>query len=284
MRKYISFLKTQKRGVDVLIGADGTNSQVAVAFDVERKTTRGRLSLGVTCNFHNTNSEAEKNMQQRGIVRNYDQGWFNALEKKTGIYLDDYVYFREETHHYFVMTARLTSLISRGVVKDGPETIKEKIDKRDVKNLEEFVKDVAMHCGLPADKCKLLNGVGDLALFDFSTRTVCTEQAKVIMTNRGAQLLVIMIGDALVEPFWPQGTGANRSILSAMDSAWIVKSYYKKGRLGQSLLPNQPTPDNLASKWMKIMKKLVVCQPADLVTNSGSHTIDPRTRYKNLFY
>jgi hypothetical protein len=37
------------------------------------------------------------------------------------------------------------------------------------------------------------------------------------------QLLGILVGDALVEPFWPLGTGANRAILSSLDAAWSVK-------------------------------------------------------------
>lgn len=36
------------------------------------------------------------------------------------------------------------------------------------------------------------------------------------------------VGDALVEPFWPLGTGANHAVLSAMDASWIVKQFMEK--------------------------------------------------------
>jgi hypothetical protein len=35
-------------------------------------------------------------------------------------------------------------------------------------------------------------------------------------------LLVTIIGDALLEPFWPLGTGCNHAVLSALDAAWMV--------------------------------------------------------------
>jgi hypothetical protein len=42
-------------------------------------------------------------------------------------------------------------------------------------------------------------------------------------TQEGNKLLVALVGDALIEPFWPLGTGANRAILSALDTTWMVK-------------------------------------------------------------
>ena len=33
---------------------------------------------------------------------------------------------------------------------------------------------------------------------------------------------VFPIGDAILEPFWPQGLGSNRGFHSAMDAIWSV--------------------------------------------------------------
>ena len=37
---------------------------------------------------------------------------------------------------------------------------------------------------------------------------------------RGA-LLVLPVGDALQEPFWPEGLGVNRGCHNALDAAWV---------------------------------------------------------------
>ena len=82
----------------------------------------------------------------------------------------------------------------------------------------------------------------NLCSFDFSRKLVSTQPEKFINApdnNPGnllifilsiiyfflvdKQLLGILVGDALVEPFWPLGTGANRAILASQDAAWSVK-------------------------------------------------------------
>jgi hypothetical protein len=109
-----------------------------------------------------------------------------------------------------------------------------------------------------------------------------------------AKLLVAIVGDALVEPFWPQGTGANRAILGALDTAWMIKTFFERGGS-----PDQDQP--LLDEWVaefKVMVRLFapVCvwscsrcshyspkvssSPDDLQSNLGAFTIDPKTRYK----
>jgi len=43
-----------------------------------------------------------------------------------------------------------------------------------------------------------------------------------------SQVIVTLVGDALLEPFWPLGTGCNRAVLSALDAAWIVHEVAEK--------------------------------------------------------
>ena len=38
-------------------------------------------------------------------------------------------------------------------------------------------------------------------------------------------LLVLPVGDALQEPFWPQGLGINRGILNAQDACWAAHQF-----------------------------------------------------------
>ena len=41
---------------------------------------------------------------------------------------------------------------------------------------------------------------------------------------RGA-LLVLPVGDALQEPFWPEGLGVNRGCHNALDAAWVANKW-----------------------------------------------------------
>lgn len=45
---------------------------------------------------------------------------------------------------------------------------------------------------------------------------------------RESLLLVGLVGDSLLEPFWPTGSGCGRGFLSAMDSAWMVRQWAAK--------------------------------------------------------
>ena len=38
----------------------------------------------------------------------------------------------------------------------------------------------------------------------------------------GRKLWVTLVGDALMEPFWPEGLGINRGFLSCLDSCWMI--------------------------------------------------------------
>jgi hypothetical protein len=34
-----------------------------------------------------------------------------------------------------------------------------------------------------------------------------------------------IVGDSLLEPFWPEGTGCGRGVLSCLDAAWLFKQW-----------------------------------------------------------
>jgi hypothetical protein len=91
------------------------------------------------------------------------------------------------------------------------------------------------------------------------------------VTEGQAKLLVAIVGDALVEPFWPQGTdnmlhsseagdddsflvsagtGANRAILGALDTAWMIKTLFERG--------GTPEQDQkLLDEWVAEFKVMV---------------------------
>ena len=63
-------------------------------------------------------------------------------------------------------------------------------------------------------------------VFDFSERKCMKCAAEVVTRVRGqprarGALLVLPVGDALQEPFWPEGLGVNRGCHNALDTAWV---------------------------------------------------------------
>ncbi len=82
-----------------------------------RKEFRGKLAIAITANFVNNNTTAEAVVEEiSGVAFVYKQDFFNALYDELGIALENIVYYKDETH-YFVMTTKKHSLLTRGVLK-----------------------------------------------------------------------------------------------------------------------------------------------------------------------
>ena len=101
--------------------------------------------------------------------------------------------------------------------------------------------------GIP-DSCDVAlaaNGSPDCQLFDFTSKSGAVVPFKMLGPEAGAATgdagadstschAVHLVGDALLAPFWPQGTGANRAILSALDTAHFISRLWGEGDLGQA--------------------------------------------------
>lgn len=98
---------------DVLIGADGKRNTLD---GFRRKEFRGKLAIAITANFINKKTEAEAKAEEiSGVAFIFNQSFFKELYQRTGIDLENIVYYKDETH-YFVMTAKKHSLIDKGVI------------------------------------------------------------------------------------------------------------------------------------------------------------------------
>ena len=99
---------------DVVIGTDGRRHTLK---GFKRKEFRGKLAIAITMNFVNRNTKAEARVEEiSGVAYIFNQGFFQDLKEETGIDLENIVYYKDETH-YFVMTAKKTSLLLKGVLK-----------------------------------------------------------------------------------------------------------------------------------------------------------------------
>jgi len=311
----------------LLIGADGVASTVVQRYSFRRTTFTGSLCIGMTFNFKHNHTSEEVGIREFAYASLYNQAFFQDIQDKYNIGLENLVYYQGETH-YFVMTLKKNSLFDRGVFKDSSlSQMSELLDPGNLKEEEllAVARDTATFVGIP-ETCEILlnhQGNPDIQLFDFSLRLQADESIKTIRysssgesnyteeiesladkeeeakeENQSApdtgessekkpldeankplpikvedikkeeirpfptkiedtkkeenrplpplpplpqdtqlpqdpqlpqdaqldtsQVIVTLVGDALIEPFWPLGTGCNRAVLSGLDAAWIV--------------------------------------------------------------
>ena len=99
---------------DTIIAADGKQKSLP---GFQFKEFRAKLALAITVNFVNGNTQQENSVDEiSGVSYVYNQEFFKNLGEKHGIELENIVYYKDETH-YFVMTAKKSSLLKKGVIK-----------------------------------------------------------------------------------------------------------------------------------------------------------------------
>ncbi|XP_072320612.1 F-actin-monooxygenase mical2b isoform X6 [Eucyclogobius newberryi] len=258
---------------DVIVGADGRRNTLD---GFKRKEFRGKLAIAITANFLNRNTTAEAKVEEiSGVAFIFNQKFFLDLKEETGIDLENIVYYKDNTH-YFVMTAKKQSLMDKGVVmNDYIDTqmllSSENVNQEALLCYAREAADFGTNYQLPTlDFASNHCGQPDVAMFDF-TSMYASENAALVRERFGHQLLVALVGDSLLEPFWPMGTGCARGFLAAFDLAWMVKSW-AEGR---------PVLEVLAERE-SVYRLLHQTTPENITKNFDQYTVDPGTRYPNL--
>ncbi|XP_035381066.1 protein-methionine sulfoxide oxidase mical3a isoform X8 [Electrophorus electricus] len=258
---------------DVIIGADGRRNTLS---GFRRKEFRGKLAIAITANFINRNTTAEAKVEEiSGVAFIFNQKFFQDLREATGIDLENIVYYKDDTH-YFVMTAKKQSLLDKGVIlHDYVDTemllSRSNVDQAALLAYGREAADFSTNHQLPQLDFAINHyGQPDVALFDF-TCMYASENAALVRQRSGHQLLIAIVGDSLLEPFWPMGTGIARGFLAALDSAWMVRSWAQ----GISAL------DVLAERE-SIYRLLPQTTPENVSKNYSQYTVDPATRYPNV--
>mmetsp|Transcript_22491 Transcript_22491/g.49283 ORF Transcript_22491/g.49283 Transcript_22491/m.49283 type:complete len:1072 (+) Transcript_22491:191-3406(+) len=285
------------RGVTFLLGADGPRGSVASATNLQVQRAgnlRKEAALGLVANFNNQQSMAEKRRRPFSLARQFYEELFAKCEKSTGIALENIVYYVCAQTHYFVMTPTRKSLVSCNIV---PAEVAE--DSRLQDNLDEAaLADVAKAIvafpwrledpALPSET--LESPVGTAQLFDFSTtrRAVSgitvLDAASVVHAGPGstssssapsstARLLVGLCGDALIEPFWPEGLGIVRGFFGALDLVSACKVFAETGDAEASIAHFEGAFSQLKSLAAKT--RSAVLKPDD-----AAFGLDPTSRYR----
>ncbi|XP_031686739.1 F-actin-monooxygenase MICAL2 isoform X5 [Oncorhynchus kisutch] len=258
---------------DVVVGADGRRNTLE---GFKRKEFRGKLAIAITANFVNGNTTAEAKVEEiSGVAFIFNQKFFLDLKEETGIDLENIVYYKDNTH-YFVMTAKKQSLLDKGVIiHDYIDTemllSSTNVNQEALLGYAREAADFGTNYQLPTlDFAINACGQPDVAMFDF-TSMYASENAALVRERFGRQLLVALVGDSLLEPFWPMGTGCARGFLAAFDSAWMVKRWTEG-----------MTPLEVLAERESLYRILPQTTTENIGKNFEQYTIDPGTRYPNL--
>ncbi|XP_074487875.1 protein-methionine sulfoxide oxidase mical3a isoform X2 [Sebastes fasciatus] len=258
---------------DVIIGADGRRNTLP---GFRRKEFRGKLAIAITANFINRHTSAEAKVEEiSGVAFIFNQKFFQDLREATGVDLENIVYYKDDTH-YFVMTAKKQSLLEKGVIlHDYADTelllSRGNVDQAALQSYACEAADFSTNQQLPTLDFAINHyGQPDVAMFDF-TCMYASENAAMVRQRNGHDLLVALVGDSLLEPFWPMGTGIARGFLAAMDSGWMVRSW-AQGK----------TPLEVLAERESIYRILPQTTPENVSKNFSHYSVDPTTRYPNI--
>lgn len=190
--------------------------------------------------------------------------------------MENIVYYKDETH-YFVMTAKKHSLLDKGVIMHDYADPAGLLAPANV-NTQRLL-DYAREAAEFSTKYQMPNlefavnhyGKPDVAMFDFTSMFAAENSSRILVRNN-YRLLKCLVGDSLLEPFWPTGSGCARGFLSSMDAAYTIKLFTN---------PNNSLLGVLAQRE-SIYRLLAQTTPENLHRDIGSYTLDPATRYPNL--
>merc|ERR1711892_840167 len=262
------------RPVDVLIGAEGKHVSLP---GFRRKEFRGKLAIAITANFKNKRTTAEAVVEEiSGVAFVYKQDFFNNLYEEFGIALENIVYYKDDTH-YFVMTTKKHSLLDRKVLKKDLNDPMALLNPKNVnkEKLLEYIRDACDYCTdyqLPHLEFAVNHhGEPDVALFDF-TSMFASASACHVREKKNSQLLLGLVGDGLLEPFWPTGTGIARGFLGALDAVWMVHQWAS----------GDMSPIEIMEERESILKLLPQTTPENITKDFKNMTIVPKSRYPNL--
>lgn len=267
-------------GFNVIIGADGRKNTLR---GFEKKTFRGSLAIGITVNFINKRTKAEAEVPEIcGINFIYRQEFFRRLNMIHGIDLENIVYYKDDTH-YFVMTARKRSLLERKVLKEKYDDPKKLLHMSNIDQdaLYHYTLDAANFAtenGLPNLEAAINNyGLPDIALFDFTCMR-SSANASMFREVNGVKLLQALVGDSLLEPFWPKGTGIAKGFLAAYDTSWMIRQW-ALGRLKHKTADRSLEMSLLAERE-SLYRILAQIENNNLVQKYSLFSLDPKSRYQ----
>ena len=228
--------KTFLKRVDVLVDASGARCPLLENLGFGQEVAlKSQRALCIVISLVNGKTPEEQQLRESTWASQFYQAEFAALAKDHGVGLENLVYYRStgafatSATHYFVMTTSAEALHSYGVLKaPAGEVAADALCAAanvDAAKLEAYAR-AAVGAFVPSLASHAMCD-GQLSLFDFSERKQSNKasalvQGAAVGSKQDTPCIVTRVGDALQEPFWPEGLGINRGFLGCFDCADLV--------------------------------------------------------------
>jgi len=277
--------------VAAVIGGGGFGSDVGTSAGMQDISTESASAIGVIANLVLSGSLAEKKLRSFSMARQFYLQTFKECAEATGAELENIVCVKGHIAKYMVMTPTRRSLVKAGVIIDPtrkPVLGRENID---MKRLEDMVRKVSAFRFKKDSPLVLDEPAGDIAtwkdrgprLFDFSKMRRSAD-GMVFLAPPGTgmadgpgdnDLVVGLVGDCLMEPFWPEGLGIIRGWFGVLDLCSACKLWGE----GFSQLECRNHFDEAFGQLKTIS---AATRTRVLQENERSYLLAPGTRYKNF--
>ncbi|KAJ3277111.1 [F-actin]-monooxygenase mical3 [Terramyces sp. JEL0728] len=253
--------------------AEGQSSRLIRNLGFDRKLFRLAQAIGIVVNMDFLNTTGPETKMQEFVVTRMAAKWREGPLGPiydNGLELENLEYMRGTKNHFLAATTKCAFLQSYGVIKEVKETVFESLQAENVNidKLYEMGRLIGNSVGLPNDApfCEK-NGT---QIFDFSCRGSCSGPFKYFRSTDGANdMMVIPIGDALQNPYWPQGLGLNGGFHNSLDGIWSAHIYHTFKD------PAYVIQERIGYNYQEASYRL---------TDGKSWTADPISRYDNEIF
>jgi len=182
-------------------------------------------AIGLVANFI---SEPKQGVRQFSHARQFAQKMFADIESASNISLENCVYYRSGLQHYLVMTPTRASLEANGVFVDPDAELLTWAQNVRKNRVRDIASQVSTHFGLPP--MPFAEEPNDVTIFDFSgnrrAQSGCAFlQSPHCPSDAEGSAMVVLVGDALMEPFWPEGLGIVRGFHSVLDATASINMW-----------------------------------------------------------
>ena len=181
---------------------------------------------------------------------------------------------------YFIMTVNASVLKSCGAIKQNFEDNRNKTMSTDNINPEAMAGYITAAANyathgryFPLEFALNKKGEADFSLF-YSSPNVTANHAGKLIERFGHKLLVILVGDSLIHPFWKTGSGLAKGFMSVLDAAWVLKTW------------SEDVPGDKPLSVLALQESLYLflkdLKSSAIKSYDMSFCMDPCSRYKSL--
>jgi hypothetical protein len=258
-----SFARAVAIDCHALIGAGGVRDPVRSKYNFDIVKTKIADAVGLVTFFKNAQTTKERAINEVLWAKQFNVPPIKDDLEAFDAEMENLVYFQTPNLHYLVMTPTRSSLVAKGILEHD-----QGLAVKDHSLLEDYARSVGRVIGLP-EACEFQNPDHPANIFDFSQRTHAEQACKVIRdtNDESYYAIILLVGDALLEPFWPEGLGVNRGFHSGFDASWSLRS------LGRMSL------DDMLQERERMYAAQKEIGPNTGVLREGPFSTNPSTRY-----